>query len=258
MNDGVTDAGFSIAIPCSLTEGRDVPIYPLLIGHGLFQTGDELVSLFGYFDTQADHDYIAGGTNWRGLSGQDDVLYIGGQVIGLFESKLNNFKALPDRLKQGMVNTLVLTRMMKEGHFNSHPAFQLDVEGEEEPVPAFPGPESEMYYFGISLGGINGTWLASLTPDIEKFNVDVPGMNFAMLLQRATPFKQFETLLAPIGLRDPMVTLVGLTLIQELWVEGEPGGYVHRLARQIERGRKKVLLTEAWPRWTPACPATPR
>ena len=98
-NGHCTDAGYAIAIPCSLTQGADVPIYPLLIGHGIFQTGNELVSQYGFFDTDADHDYIAGGTNWRGMSGQNDILYIGGQVIGLFENKLNNFKALPDRLK---------------------------------------------------------------------------------------------------------------------------------------------------------------
>jgi hypothetical protein len=31
-----------------------------------------------------------------------------------------------------------------------------------------------MFYYGISLGGIMGTWFAALSPDLERLNVDGP------------------------------------------------------------------------------------
>jgi hypothetical protein len=62
-----------------------------------------------------------------------------------------------------MLNTLVLGKLMKLGIFNRDTAF------EKAPgVGVFPGPGEEMYYSGSSLGGIHGTWLAGLTPDIER------------------------------------------------------------------------------------------
>ena len=71
----------------------------------------------------------------------------------------------------------------------------------------FPGPGEEEYYYGISLGGIMGTWFSALTPDIERFGVDVPAINFSCLLQRSTQFAAFDALLDGIGITDPMQTL---------------------------------------------------
>ena len=90
---------------------------------------------------------------------QADPADLGTDIIGFGSSKLNNFPAFPDRLRQGMLNTLVLAKMMKLGIFNRHPAFETP---DEEGV--FPGPSEEMYYYGISLGGIMGTFFSALTP----------------------------------------------------------------------------------------------
>jgi hypothetical protein len=113
----------------------------------------------------------------------------------------------------------------------------------------FPAPEVEMYYYGISLGGIMGTWFSALTPDIVRFGVDVPAINFACLLQRSTQFGQFETLLRGIGLTDPMQTILGLGLNQELWAAGEPSGYARHITSDPlpgAGGPKHILMTSAW------------
>ena len=129
----------------------------------------------------------------------------------------------------------------------------------------FPGEHdsaNEAFYFGISLGGMNGLFFAALTPDIERFHVDVPAINFSQLLQRSTLFANpiaagisFETLVAALGLSDPLHVLVGYDLLNELWVSGEPGGYATHITSNPlpgsgvgpngDRG-KKVLLTMAW------------
>jgi hypothetical protein len=80
---------------------------------------------------------------------------------------VDQFAALPDRLRQGQLDTLVLARMLKQGHFNSDPAAQIGGHGAIDPA-------APTYYFGASLGGIMGTMFAALTPDVERLNVDVP------------------------------------------------------------------------------------
>jgi hypothetical protein len=142
-----------------------------------------------------------------------------------------------------MLNTLVLARMMKLGLFNRDEAFQVDGAG------VFAGPDREMFYYGISLGGIMGTWFAALTPDIERFGVDVPAINFSCLLQRSTQFGQFETLLRTSGLTDPMQTILGLQLQHEIWVSGEPAGYARHIISEPLPGSgkpKRILMTPAW------------
>lgn len=236
VQNGVTHPVFTLSIPCSAkTAGAAAP-HAILLGHGLFGTGDGLVVQFGDLGL----DYVSGATNFRGLS-SPDLSWVATKIIAFGgESQLNNFPALPDRLKQGMINTLLLAHMMKRGDFNVDPAFEL-ASGVGALTPA-----AEEYYFGASLGGIMGTYFASLTTDVERFNVDVPAVNFSLLLQRSTQFTVFETLLTSIGLTDPMEVLLGLSLQHELWVRAEPAGYLQLLRPQVQSGAKKLLVTMAW------------
>jgi hypothetical protein len=248
VQNGITQPDFTVSIPCTaLDQGGPVP-HPVLLGHGLFGLGEDTVLTFA---GGMGIDYISGATNWRGLAAPDlDWVAAGiiGGVVGR-TSNLYNFPALPDRLRQGMLNTLVLARMMKEGHFNVDPAFQT---GSGAASGAFPGPGEEMFYYGASLGGIMGSMFAALSPDLERLNVDVGAMNFSFLLQRSTQFglgsPSFEDLLRRTGLTDPMETLLGVGLIHELWVRGEPAGYSRHITGDPLPGTnaKKILMTVAW------------
>ncbi|MGH7785736.1 MAG: hypothetical protein ACRERC_02660 [Candidatus Binatia bacterium] len=245
VQNGFTKAVFSVAIPCSLLRDAAPVAHPIVLGHGLFGTGESMTRGIPTSAGQVvDWTYIAGATDWRGLS-QPDYVWIGTDIIGLTETHLNDFQALPDRLRQGMLNTLVLSRMMKRGLFNR------DTETFQTPdgAPVFPGPEQEMFYYGISLGGIMGTWFAALTPDIERFGVDVPAINFSCLLQRSTQFSVFDTLLANLDLTDPMQKILGIHLLHESWVGGEPAGYARHITSDPLEGSgdpKKILMTPAW------------
>jgi len=245
VQNGFTNANFTISIPCQVLDPLSDTTRPVLLGHGLFQTGANFEPLItGLAPSYVDWNYIAGATDWRGLSGLD-LVWVGSQVIGIGSNKLNNFEALPDRLSQGMLNTLVLGRMMKLGIFNRDAAFQTP-----SLAGVFPGPSEDLYYYGISLGGIMGTWLAALTPDVLRFGLDVPGMNFGCLLQRSTQFSAFESLLPTIGLTDPMETILGLGLLHEIWVSAEPAGFVRHVTtdRLLGSGTDPVhlLVTPAW------------
>jgi hypothetical protein len=252
--NGFTNPPFTIAIPCSALEpGDGDPARPLVIGHGLFGTGRSTIRglIAGDFaDAAGDvglegFAYIAGATDFRGLSRPDlgnldsGESWIAREVV----ANLSAFSQLPDRLRQGQLNTLVLARMMKRGLFNLDPRFQTP-----SGIPVFPGPDEEAFYFGASLGGIMGLMFAALSPDIERANVDVPAINFSILMQRATPFLPFEFLLGLTGIVDPMQVALGLGLIHELWVRGESAGYARHITKDPLPGTqaKRILMTEAW------------
>jgi hypothetical protein len=232
----LTNAPFGLAIPCS---AAGAPLPTLVIGHGLFGTGvgvvDDLAAFPGF-------DFVAAGTNWSGLSAPD----VGPDLFGSFIVKViadvDGFAALPDRLRQGQLHTLVLARMLKRGAFDADPASRIGGHGAID-------SDAPTYYFGASLGGIMGTMFAALTPDVERFNVDVPAINFSLLLQRATPFIEFQTLLNLVS-PDPTDQALGLGLNQELWVRGEPSGYATRIPtrpswRHRGEKRKRLLVTAA-------------
>src|SRR5262249_35706787 len=97
--------------------------------------------------------------------------------------------------------------------------------------------------------GIMGTMFAALTPDVERLNVDVPAINFSLLLQRATPFIQFQVLLSFVN-ADPTDQAIGIGLDHELWVRGEPAGYATHLVNRPHAALpgatpKRMLVTAA-------------
>ncbi|MFQ5513414.1 MAG: hypothetical protein ACE5FG_03170 [Myxococcota bacterium] len=244
LQNGTYSEVMDFSIPCSVLDANGPVARPIVLGHGLFGTGASMTQGIPLLaGSVASWSYIAGATNWRGLS-SPDFLWVGGSIIGIINHNLNNFPALADRLRQGMSNTLVLARLMKRGIFNRDPAFQTP-SGDG----VFPGPSEEMYYYGISLGGIMGTYFAGLSADVERFAVDVPAVGFGCLLQRSTQFTQFEALLAGIGLTDPMQTVVMLGLLQELWAGAEPTSVAAHILQDPlpgSGGPKRLMMTPAW------------
>ena len=248
VQNGFMDAPYDVSIPCSVFNNSIVS-RPIVLGHGIFGTGQGMVNNIPTSKARfADWTYIAGGTDWLGLSDRrddpTDIAWIGVSIIGFGSSQLNNFPAFPDRLRQGMLNTLVLGKMMKLGLFNRDPAF------EKSPgVGVFPGPSEDMYYYGISLGGIMGTWFSSLTPDIGRAVLDVPAINFACLLQRSTQFASFESVIHGIGINDPIQFALFLDIINELWVSAEPAGFATHITSNPLAGSgtaKQILYNNAW------------
>ena len=194
-----------------------------------------------------------GATDWRGLAlglTGPDALNILFNVIGTpaTGNRFNTFETLPHRLKQGMVNTLVLSRMMKSGFFNRLEELQR-VPG--DPSSGVFEPDNEMFYFGVSLGGIYGAMYAGLNQDTIRHNVDVPAMNFSLLEQRSTQFPVFLDLLKQVGLTNPMELALLLGVQHEIWVSAEAAGYIRNITGTVDATLpdtppKKMLVTVAW------------
>lgn len=245
VQNGFHTARFFATLPCSALEPVEgSPNLPVLMGHGLFQTGDVYPTLVPPIAARiAPWTGIAFGTDWRGLSGLD-LAWLGARIFGINESQLHNFPAFPARLRQGVLNTLVLARLIKLGLFNRHAAFQRP-----DATGVLPGENADPYYIGFSLGGIMGTYLAGLTPDIHRFTLNVGAVNFACLLQRATPFEQFYPLISSLLFDDPLSILLGIELLHELWSSAEPVSVVHHITSDPLPGSgsaKQILYTAAW------------
>ena len=219
---GLMNAPYAIVIPCAALDPARPPLRPILTGHGGF--GNRLSSVqdaqrFGAVELAhggSDFLRISGGTDWLGITDRD-FEFVAQAILNP-----SQFGAVPDRLRQGMTNTLVLARMMREGRFNVHPAFQTpDGRG------VFAEPGEPIDYFGLSLGGIMGTLLAATSPDVANFALDVPTANMALVLQRSALFAPFSLLLDP----DPMVQAILLDLAEELWDSAEGSGYLRHITR---------------------------
>jgi hypothetical protein len=245
VQNGITNPPFTIAIPCTVLANGGTPKRPLVMGHGLFGDGREFVEGFANDPHLSGFDVIMGGTDWRGLSSPDVNVpnYLGSFVVSQIALQLKNLPALPDRLRQGQLNTLVLARMMKTAVFNMDSHFQTP-----SGVGVFAGPQEEEFYFGASLGGIMGLMFTALSPDVVNANVDVPAINFSLLLQRSTDFTDFEAALALTGITDPIQTALVLGIIHELWVRGESAGYATHITSNPLQGTntKNILMTMAW------------
>ncbi len=289
VQTGFVDAPFGIAIPCS---ARSAAKPGLVLGHGLFGSGpdfprqlieglgDSLPQLIadGLLPPGATLDYVAAGTNWSGLSTlevpplpdnipsniseifADPVLVA--QIFELLDSFIgqifidfNNFAAMPDRLRQGQLHTLVLARLLHTGVFNDHACFQrLDpapadciASQQSDPTLGVIASGEQTYYFGASLGGIMGLMFAALSPDVERVIANVPAINFSFLLQRSFAFAPFGDFLAFI-VPDPLKQVLGIQLLEELWVRGESAGYAthvtgNSLPPLAGTNAKRVLLT---------------
>lgn len=244
---------FDLAIPCDMMYG-DTPPRSLLVGHGLFGDGPGMVDALAELGPTMQAfgveglDFITAGTSFRGLSNVD-LLWVGVNIIGLSDQQFNHYPWFVARLQQGMTDTLSLAHVLKTARFNELRAFQK-VWG--NPASGrFPQAEEPLAYYGVSLGGIMGLFFAALTPDVEKLAVDVGAINFSLLLQRSTQFKDFENLLTAVGLTDPMDVGIGQGLLHEQWVVAEPAGYARHITGLVDEPlpgtpAKQILMPVAW------------
>jgi hypothetical protein len=111
-----------------------------------------------------------------------------------------------------MLNSLFAMRMMKT-------SFAADGEYGRFVDPA------QGYYWGISQGGIYGGTYMSVTTDVERGVLEVPGMPYNVLLSRSVDFDPFFELIR-ISFPDSRDHMLMLNYAQMLWDRIEPTGYL--------------------------------
>jgi len=194
---------FELLIPQS---AKDSPAKLMQYGHGLLGEKEQIES--GHFRSFCnEYNYAIFGVDFVGMAA-DDELFIGGVVS---TGRFDEFASVVHRQHQGMLNSLLLMRLMKGG-FAEDPEFGQYLD------------PSEAYYHGISQGGIFGGTYMALTTDVRRGVLGVMGMPYNLLLNRSVDFDLFFDLIKsayPDG-RDVQMLL---QMAQLLWDRTEPNGY---------------------------------
>lgn len=214
---GNYQAKFDCVIPpVGLAPGA-AKLRPYVYGHGLVGTASQVTGGVNGPLTQG-HGMVACATDEIGMASED--LPKIAEALG----NLSNFKIVPDRLQQGLLNELFLARLMFHPKgFGTHPAFQDgDGTGAGESVIR----TDHVYYVGASQGGIMGGPLTALSPDFIQSALIVGAMNYSTLLTRSSNWPSYEMIMNN-GYDQELVRPLLFGLIQMLWDRGEPNGYAH-------------------------------
>jgi hypothetical protein len=231
-------AQFDCIIPTSASAGS--PARPSLYGHGLLGSADEVDA--GNVEAMAsEHDMMFCATNWWGLASADVPF----DIAALQD--LNKFPDVVDRLQQGVLNTLYLSRLMRNSNgFATDPAFQ---NGSAQPLFS----TAHTYYDGNSQGGIMGGMTTAVAPDYTRAVLGVPGMDYGgLLLQRSTDFGAYASFLfgsvGAGGYTDDSLHPLILDLMQQLWDRGEADGYAQHMTYSAlpNTPQHKVLMQGAY------------
>ena len=228
---GTYTAQFACVVPeRAATSGEALPV---VFGHGLLGTNGQVFSDNTQV-TAAALNAVYCGTNTIGMSAEDL-----GNVAAVL-GNLSTFPSIPDRLQQGILNTLYLARLMLgEAGLGSDPNFQTG--------GANIMNTDEAFYDGNSQGAIVGGAATAVAQDWTKAVLGVGGMNYSTLLNRSVDFDQYFVLMEQ-AYPDPMDQQIWFGLIQMLWDRGETGGYVqHLTSRNYDLTPKHdVLMTVAF------------
>lgn len=169
--------------------------------------------------------------DWWGMSDQDTP------TVFAMLGDLNLFPALPERLHQAFLNKIFLSEaIVNADGFQSLPAFQ-----HSNGTVLF--TTAQVQYNGVSMGSVYGGALTALSPHFDYSVLDLAGMNWNLMIQRSNAWGAFSIALDP-AYPDPMVQVLGLSLIQVLWDRADTNGYANHITHDPLPGSKlsRVLI----------------
>ncbi|MCB9530121.1 MAG: hypothetical protein H6701_17325, partial [Myxococcales bacterium] len=238
------DVQFYATIPYAALDGT--PMGLINHGHGMFGDAKDAADLgwtrlcgrfppreCGWFHGRVDenHGFITYAVDLIGMSQFDRDEY----AIEVL-TDLSHFPWLTDRLHQGLVEYVLITRAMQRRFAALPEVAALGVQ-----VDA-----AQSYYWGISQGAIFGPTFLAVSPDVQRGALSVAGTNYATLLDRSRNFDQFFGLLAAVyGDRRDQLSLIAL--MQLLWDGTDSVSYYRHLSEDPFPGQaaKQVLVDVA-------------
>lgn len=219
---------FTMIIPVDLTGPAPLVVF----GHGIFGSGDSYLDgwigqeVIGPLARESRSVVIA--TDWIGLSDSDFDL-IRDEVI----PDLTRINLITDRLAQSLANNLALTSLALDS-LDRAPLLSDDL---------FNG---EVYYYGVSLGGIQGSSYASLDPRVSRAVLAVPGASWSSMIQRSTNFTPIEVVVDSLY-PDPLSQLLFINLLQSWFDRSDPANITRFLTDDPDYGplSRTLLFQEA-------------
>lgn len=211
LQNGFAEYPFEILVPYS---AEDAPAGVLNIGHGLLGSRTQVEAEY-YRAFANDNNYILIATDWSGMA-NDDVANI---ITLVASGEIHRFHTVTDRLHQGVVNAALAVRMVAGGMVDD-PLFDMGTHSGIDPAT--------IHYIGSSQGGIFGSVLMAISPDIQRGVLDVPGQPYNLLLNRSVDFTPYLNVVIATY-ENPLEIQLLLGLIQTMWDRAEPAGYTHHI-----------------------------
>lgn len=222
---------FTLFLPGEAADpATEMPL--VVVGHGLFGTGESWID--GGTGRAAVQPGLASvpavgiATDWIGLSRGDLDLILTEVVPDIARIQL-----VTDRLAQSLVNNLTLVEL-------------AHTELVHDPALGWAGNGAHLdrdrtWYYGGSLGGIQGASFTAVSPDVMRSVLAVPGAGWSTMFQRSIHFGNIETLI-DILYPDPLSQSVFMAMLQTFFDRSDPAGLARGLA---DDPSKVVLLQEA-------------
>ena len=191
------------------------PASLVAFGHGQLGAKEQVL---GMQPIAAEQNFATFGLDFKGFASDDTIT-----VLGALSGDLSTFRAVPERIQQGLLNFLVAMRTLSvEADGGPSTALNLALNTHCGGA-AIDG--SKRYYFGGSQGGILGASLMAVTTDIERGLLAVPGQSYNLLLNRSVNFDPFAAQIYSLYNWNALDMQLNLALIQGLWDRAEPTGY---------------------------------
>ena len=227
---------FAMLIP-KVAEERKEPLPLILFGHGIF--GDGVGYLKNWPGPQyiqplaQENEAVIVATDWIGLSKSDYNV-----ILEKVVPDINNIGLITDRLQQSLINNLTLIELTL-GTLQYDSRVKL---GDWDLIKT-----DEVLYYGVSLGGIQGSSLVSISHRITRAVLAVPGSVWSNMLPRSTVWNSIKTFF-DLQYPDPLVQQMGQAFIQTRFDLSDPINLTQLMFKDplddAPEGRR-VILQEA-------------
>lgn len=224
---------FTMVIPARARR-EHVPLPLVIFGHGVFGSGRDYLtgsaaSIIHPLAERSGAVVIA--TDWIGLADGDRNLIIRDVV-----TNINRINLVTDRLLQSIANNLAMEEIAVG-------ALSADAR------VRFPDnaliDTSRIYYYGVSLGGIQGSSFVSASRRVSRAVLAVPGASWSNLLPRSivyAPIRAFVDGIYP----DPLLQAEFISLLQYRFDHADPANVTQLLRSTTDPpAPRRVLVQEA-------------
>lgn len=228
---GTMSFPFVLHIPACAEEAEG-PLPVMIFGHGIFGGAASEMSS-GYHRELIDElCMVQAGMDWIGLTPEDR-----GYVVTEVLLDFSLFPAVSDRLRQAHVNHVVFARQLLKS-IRHDEALRI---GERAILGG-----TELYYYGLSNGGIQGTGFLALSPDVQRGVLGVGGGPWSLMMSRSANFGALNLILGTTY-PDPIDQQLLIAFTQPLWDYTDPGTWARRIRREPVAGSeaKNVLVQES-------------
>jgi hypothetical protein len=139
----------------------------------------------------------------------------------------SDFRIVPDRLHQGMLNALVLMRLVTSAAFAADAAVTF---AGRRVISTAPG---DRFYTGNSQGGIMGAVYMGASTDVTRGVLGVGGAPYSLLLPRSSDFSELFDVLHVRYPRSIDIMAI-FALMQGLWDSMDGAGWAAYIAAPVD------------------------